>query len=407
MTVNSPTATLQPGTGSAAPGSARLMSLDVFRGATIAAMMLVNNPGDWSQVYAPLLHAPWHGWTFTDLVFPFFLWIVGVAIPLSMGRRLEQGQSRAQLFAHAARRSAILFGLGFFLNSFSYLLEPSLFREPGSWLQNYLTSVRIPGVLQRIAICYLAATGVYLLAGLRGQVAVTAGLLAGYWVLMVTVPVPGYGAGVLEKEGNLSAWLDNLVLNGPVIGTHVWKTAGTWDPEGILSTLPAIGTCLFGVLAGQLLRSGLNRESKTSWMFFSGCGLLLVGQVMNVWLPINKNLWTSSYAVFMAGLGALCFACAYWAVDVQGWRRWAQPLAVYGMNAITVFVLAGILGRLSVVIRVGGGERSAALKTWLYSNTFAQVPDPKVASLLWALMYVVILYAVAHLMHRRGWFVKF
>ncbi len=388
--------------------SQRLMSLDVFRGATIAAMMLVNNPGNWGAVYPPLLHAPWHGWTFTDLVFPFFLWIVGVAIPLSVARRLEEGQSRRELFGHAARRSLILFSLGLFLNSFSYFLDGALWRDFPAWLHDYATSVRIPGVLQRIAVCYLAATAVFLVTGLRGQILATASLLMVYWALMMLVPVPGYGAGVLEKQGNLSQYLDHLILNGPVIGTHVWKSAGTWDPEGIFSTLPAIATCLFGVLTGHLLRSKLIPEAKTSWMFVAGCGLLLAGEVMDIWLPINKNLWTSSYSVFMAGMALLCFGVCYWLVDVQGWRRWAQPFAIYGMNAITVFVLAGVLGRLSLEIKVGGvGDQPLALKTWLFNTLFGWVPDPRIASLLWAVMYVLLLYAIAYGMYRRKWFVKF
>lgn len=279
------------------------MSLDVFRGATIAAMMLVNNPGDWSAAYSPLLHASWHGWTFTDTVFPFFLWIVGVAIPLSIVRRLEQGQSRRELFTHAVRRAAILFGLGLFLNSFGYLIDGSLLRDGlGDWLHHYLTTVRIPGVLQRIAVCYLAAIAVFLLTEVRGQIITVGALLLVYWLLMALVPVPGYGAGVLEKEGNFSQFIDNLLLNGPLIGTHVWKSSGTWDPEGIVSTLPAIATCLFGVLTGHLLRQPWSPAVRTSWIFTGGSVLMFAGQLMHLWLPINKNIWTSSYSVFMAGL---------------------------------------------------------------------------------------------------------
>jgi len=385
------------------------MSLDVFRGATIAAMMLVNNPGDWSAAYSPLLHASWHGWTFTDTVFPFFLWIVGVAIPLSIVRRLEQGQSRRELFTHAVRRAAILFGLGLFLNSFGYLIDGSLLRDGlGDWLHHYLTTVRIPGVLQRIAVCYLAAIAVFLLTEVRGQIITVGALLLVYWLLMALVPVPGYGAGVLEKEGNFSQFIDNLLLNGPLIGTHVWKSSGTWDPEGIVSTLPAIATCLFGVLTGHLLRQPWSPAVRTSWIFTGGSVLMFAGQLMHLWLPINKNIWTSSYSVFMAGLAMVCFGVCYWIVDVQGWRRWARPLAIYGMNAITVFVLAGILGRLTTTIKVGRKSGDPmALKTWLYNLLFAPIPDPKVASLAWALMYVGILYAVAWYMYRRKWFVKF
>jgi predicted acyltransferase len=403
------------------PKPSRLMSLDVFRGATIAAMMLVNNPGNWDAAYQPLLHAEWHGWTFTDLIFPFFLWIVGVAIPLSTSRRLEQGQSPRQLFLHVLRRAVIIFALGLFLNSFSYLIDGSLFRDGCSaWFHNYATNVRVPGVLQRIAICYLLASTIYLGFGLRGHVISLGLLLVGYWVLMMLVPVPGSGAGVLDRDGNFSQYIDNLVLNGPWIGTHVWRTAKTWDPEGIVSTFPAIATCLFGILAGHLLSTKQTAERKTAWLFTAGSLLLWAGQVMNLWLPINKNLWTSSYSVFMAGLAMICFAVCYWLIDVIGWRTWVKPFAIYGMNAITVFVLAGILGRISLAIQVvNDAGKTVALKTFLYDKlcapfaspdtapVFGFLASPKNASLLWALMYVVLLYLVAYVMYRRKWFVRF
>lgn len=391
-----------------AANSNRLMSLDVFRGATIAAMMLVNNPGSWDAVYKPFLHAEWHGWTFTDLVFPFFLWIVGVAIPFSTARRLEQGHTRAELLGHAFRRAVIIFALGFFLNSFTYFIDGSMFRDGFSkWLHNYLTTVRIPGVLQRIAVCYFIACLVFLFGDLRRQIITIAALLSAYWVLMMLAPVPGHEAGTLESDGNFSQYVDNLVLNGPVIGTHVYKNAKTWDPEGIFSTLPAIASCLFGVLTGQLLRTKETPANKTAWMFVAGNLLLFAGLIMDVWLPINKNLWTSSYAVFMAGMALNCFAVSYWLTDVQGWQAWAKPFAIYGMNAITVFVLAGILGRISLAINLGGqGGHPLALKDWMFDHTFGQVHDPKVASLLWALSYVLLLYLVAYVMYRKKWFIK-
>jgi predicted acyltransferase len=224
--------TTKPAPLPAAPlAGSRLQSLDVLRGATIAAMMLVNNPGNWDAVYAPLEHAPWHGWTFTDLVFPFFLWIVGMAIPLSTARRLERGQTRAELLRHAAIRAALLFLLGLFLNFFSYLIDVTLWREGFSaWCAQVATHLRIPGVLQRIGICYFCACGLVLFTGLRGQVAALLGLLGGYWLFMMLVPVPGYGAGILDKEGNFAAYIDNLVLNGRSIGTHVWQTSRNVGP---------------------------------------------------------------------------------------------------------------------------------------------------------------------------------
>lgn len=417
----------QPASPPAPAARARLMSLDVFRGATIASMMLVNNPGNWSAVHAPLLHANWHGWTFTDTVFPFFLWIVGVAIPLSVTRRIEQGQSRRQLFLHAVRRAAILFGLGLFLASFGWLIDGSLaakgFKE---WLHYAATNVRIPGVLQRIAVCYLVTMAIFLTVRIRGQIAWIAGLLLGYWALMAFVPFPvtvdgetRYVSGLLEKGNNFSAYVDNLVLNGPVIGTHVWKSAKTWDPEGIVSTIPAIATCLFGVLAGHLLRLKRSPAEKTAWMMVVGALLMWLGLLWDLALPINKPIWTSSYAVFMAGLAMVCLGVYYWVIDVQGWRKWAKPLAIYGMNAIAVFVLAGVLGRLSLEVKIGPADNAVALKTWLYkllcapfaspdtAPFFGFLASPKNASLLWALMYVTLLYLIAYGMYRKKWFVKF
>ena len=403
------------------------MSLDVFRGVTIASMILVNNPGS-RHVYAPLDHAEWNGWTFTDTIFPFFLWIVGVAIPLSVSRRLEHGQSRRQLFSHALRRAVIIFGIGFFLNSLTLVIEGFVEQAAFSeWLHNYVTSVRIPGVLQRIAICYLIAMVIFLRTSVRGQLRWTVGLLLGYWLLMAFVPFPvdvhgqtRYLSGVLEKGHNFSAYMDNLVLNGPIIGTHVWKGAKTWDPEGIISTIPAIATCLFGILAGHLLRSRLSAEEKTAWLTVVGGLLMWLGQIMNLALPINKNLWTSSYSVFMAGLAMLCLGVYYWLIDVKGYRTFLKPFAIYGMNAIAMFILAGVTGRFLFGIKVAGANgRPEMVQAWLFKKLFASFASPETApyfgflaspenaSLMWALLYVAVLYLAAWGMYRKKWFLKF
>jgi predicted acyltransferase len=370
--------------------SGRLLSLDVFRGATIAGMMLVNNPGDWGHVYAPFLHAKWHGWTFTDLIFPFFLWIVGVAMTLSFAKRRERGDSNHMLFLHSVRRAAIIFGLGLFLAGFPYY---------------DLSIIRIPGVLQRIAVCYLIGSAIFLYSPLRWQLVWTGGFLVVYWLLVSLVPVPGYGAGVLEPTGNLAWYIDSEVLAG-----HTWRGAPVpgFDPEGIFSTLPAISTLLFGVLTGHMLRMNISQEEKTSWMFFVACILLFVGVVMDNWLPINKNLWTSSYSVFMAGLALLVFAWCYWIIDVKGYRRGMRPFAVYGMNAITVFVLAGVFGRLMGMISVGSTDEGKAisLKTWIYTTFFTPLGGPYDSSLLFALAFVLFLYAIAYIMYRKNWFLK-
>ena len=368
-------------------GTSRLLSLDVFRGATIAAMMLVNNAGNWNAVYPPLRHSAWHGWTFTDTIFPFFLWIAGVSMTFSFAKRLERNDSRARLLTHTLQRAATIFLLGLFLNLFP------LFQ---------FSTVRIPGVLQRIAVCYLIAGVIFLYTGLRGQMVWTASLLLVYCALMKLAPVPGFGAGILEKEGNFAQYIDRLVLSG-----HMWASSKTWDPEGIVSTLPSIATMLFGILTGHLLRSRLNPESKTAWLMVMGNGLMGVGLIWAWWLPINKPLWTSSYSLLMAGMAANVFGCCYWLIDIKGYRRWSQPFAIYGMNAITVYVLAGLLSKsLSFIKATGVDGSEITAGKWVYEHIYAPLASPVNASLLYALTYVAILYGVSWFMYRMKWFVR-
>lgn len=366
------------------PAAQRLMSLDVFRGLTIASMMLVNNAGDWSHVYPPLLHADWHGWTFTDTVFPFFLWIVGVAMTLSFAKRMERGDNRTRLALHTLRRAAIIFGIGLLLNGFPYY---------------QLDRIRIPGVLQRIAICYLIAGLIFLYTKVRGQVYWTVGLLAAYWLLMTLVPVPGVGPGHLhDPENNLSSWLDRVLLSG-----HLYSGTKTWDPEGTVSTLPAIATALFGILTGHLLRMRRTPAERAVWMFAGGNLLIFAGLVMNMWMPINKKIWTTPYSVFMAGLAAVVFALCYWFVDVQGWRKWTKPLAIYGMNAIAVYILAGVVARAAGLIKIG----DATLQKQIYTNVFAPLAGPYTASMLYGIAFSFMMFLVAWFMYRRNWFLKF
>lgn len=364
----------------------RLMSLDVFRGATMAAMLLVNNPGDWNNLYSQLDHAAWNGWTFTDLIFPFFLWIVGVAIPLSMGRRLENGEPKKKAVWRIVRRSAIIFAVGLALNGFPHY---------------DFSTIRIPGVLQRIGVCYFFASLIFINTGIRGQAVAIVSLLAGYWLLM--------GGGPLNEHGNFSEYIDSLVLHG-----HTWRETKTYDPEGIISTIPAIATVLFGIMTGHLLRARQSGPEKTAWLFVAGNFLLLAGEIMNYWLPINKKMWTSSYSVFMAGMAMNLFAICYWLVDVKKYQAWAKPFAVYGMNAITVFVLTGLLGRISTLVPAGTENGNPiVLKTWLFGHIktvfehlAGPLATPKNSSLLYALMYVGIMYVVATVMYRRKWFVR-
>ncbi|HUQ95686.1 MAG TPA: DUF5009 domain-containing protein [Bryobacteraceae bacterium] len=358
---------------SAAPQT-RLLSLDVFRGLTIASMMLVNNSG--RDAYAPLHHAQWHGWTFTDMVFPFFLWICGVSMTFSFARRVEEGADRGRLLLHTLRRAAIIFALGLFLNGF-----PSY----------HLATLRIPGVLQRIAICYLVAGIVLLYCSRRMQGIAILACLLGYWALLSWVPVPGYGAGVLERQGNLQQYIDGMFLTG-----HMYSGTKTYDPEGIVSTIPAVATILFGVMTGHLLRSPLGTLEKLVWIFFSGNVLIFLGVFWDKVLPINKNLWTSSYAVFMAGLALAVFGCCYWIIDVKGWKRWCRPFAIYGSNAIAVYVIAGLHSRLIGMFQ---------LQPPIY-NALLQLLSPPNAALAYAMLHVLLLYLVAWGLYRKGWFLR-
>ncbi|MEL6864741.1 MAG: DUF5009 domain-containing protein, partial [Bacteroidota bacterium] len=257
--------------------SKRLLSLDIFRGMTIAFMILVNNPGDWSNVYSPLLHADWHGCTPTDLVFPFFLFIVGVSISLALGKRKQRGDAKGAIIQKILRRTLIIFGIGLFLNAFPFF-------EMGS--------LRIPGVLQRIALVYGACALIFLYTDWKQQVQLGFGLLILYWGMMTLLPVPGIGPANLEPETNLGAWLDNLIMPG-----HLWSQSKVWDPEGLLSTLPAISSGLAGVLTGTWLKSKRTHNSKLVGLFGIGALLIFAGLTWDLAFPINKKIWTSSYVL--------------------------------------------------------------------------------------------------------------
>jgi predicted acyltransferase len=362
--------------------SERLTALDAFRGATIAFMVLVNTPGTGQAVYAPLRHARWHGWTPTDVVFPSFVWITGLALTLSLGKRLSQGASRSQLLLQVLRRAAILFGLGLLIYSFPI---PNL------------ETFRVLGVLQRIAICYFVAAAVYLYSGLRGQIAATVIFLAGYWLLMALAPVPGCPTGSLERACNFSGYIDSIVL-----GSHNYEHTKTWDPEGVISTLPAIASCLLGVLAGHLVARRDALAVRTTWMFLSGFLLLLGAQICNVWLPINKEIWTSSFALHMAGLDFVMLAAFLWVADGLGYTRVFRPFVIFGMNAIAVYMASELIDISLYKIPVG----DVPARVWLYQTVFAPLASPHNASLLYALTYVSVMFALAWWMYRRRWFVR-
>jgi predicted acyltransferase len=367
-------------------GGGRLVSLDVLRGATIAAMILVNNPGSWEHIYWPLEHAEWNGWTPTDLIFPFFLFIVGVAMTFSFAARLNRGEGRGRLAWHVFTRSLILFAIGLFLNAF-----------PGfSW-----HGLRIMGVLQRIGICYLAAGLLYLATwrvetlpdGARRAksnwifiAACAVVLLVGYWAALKFVPVPGYGIGRLDPDGNLGAYLDRKIMGG-----HLWAQSGTWDPEGMLSTLPAIATALLGILTGEWLRSTRSGPRKAAWLAAVGAVLLVAGRLFHPFFPINKNLWTSTFVIFAGGFAMLLLAACYWFVDLKGYRRWAAPFLVFGRNAIAVYFLSMLL--VEIAITWGFHDSDGDFQTWydwFYSTLFVPHASPKNASLAFAIFYVLL-----------------
>jgi predicted acyltransferase len=362
---------------SAAPRASRLLSLDAFRGLTVAGMVVVNNPGTWRAVYPPLLHADWHGWTATDVVFPFFLFIVGVAIPLALEPRTAQA-GRRWVMVRVLRRAAVIFALGIVLNGFP-------------WFQ--WGTLRIPGVLQRIAVCYLLAALLYLVASWRVNAAIAAALLLGYWIAMSVVPVPGYGPGDLSKEGNLAAYLDRTLL-----GPHIWQAARVYDPEGILSTAPALATVLLGALAGLWLRSARPPRVIAAGLAAAGAIGVGLGQVWSWWFPVNKALWTSSYALLTAGLALLALAACYWLIEIQGYRRWALPFVVFGVNALALFFLSSLVARVLVLVRVAEGPR---LQAWLFDRLFAPWASPIDASLAYALAYVLLWWAVMWLLYRQ------
>jgi|HubBroStandDraft_5_1064220.scaffolds.fasta_scaffold89414_2 predicted acyltransferase len=376
--------------------STRLTSLDLFRGATIAAMILVNNPGN-DHAYWPLEHAEWNGWTPTDLIFPFFLFIVGVSLVFSFESRLGKGDSRAALLRHTFRRAVIIFAIGLALNS---LVDLLLSR-----------GVRIPGVLQRIGICYFAASLLYLYARPRTRVFIVAALLIGYWILMRFLPVPGFGVPgrdipFLNPDANLGAYLDRRFL------LHLWGSSSrlyeiTRDPEGLLSTMPAIATALLGVFTGEWLRSNRTPQNKALGMLVFGLIGLILGKAWGIWFPINKKLWTSSFVLFTAGFALVCLALCYWATDIKRWRGpWTKPFLIFGRNAITAYVIADLFAIMlyAVNARVNGQMMSA--QQIIFQRLFAPLGGLSFSSLLFSLAFVLLCLLPICLMDRKKIFLK-
>jgi predicted acyltransferase len=428
------------------PVSNRIVSLDVFRGMTIAGMILVNNSGGPS--YGPLDHAEWNGWTHTDLIFPFFMFIAGASMALSFSRRKSKAFAakgaedanenkvgaealRRELMWHAVRRGATIFLIGLFLNLYPWFFDA----------HRYAT-LRIPGVLQRIGFCYVFAGMIYLFSGRRARIGIIATALLAYWAAMKLIPVPGYGAGDLAPTHNLAAYIDNAIFGVQ----HMWQHRA-WDPEGLLSSVPAICTMLIGTFVGELFvsrqlavvssqknpaasegaleskptarsldfaRDDRAGEKKSTWQYkvkrLVGWGVtfVLVGEVWNIWFPINKNLWTSSYVMFTAGYAMLLLAASYWVVDVKGWRKWATPFLVFGSNAILVFTLSTWVTKILLITRVGNGKGgSMSAWSWVILNSWRpHFADVRNSSLAFALSYVLIWLAVMWWFWRKKIFVK-
>jgi len=361
----------------------RLRSLDVFRGLTMAAMVIVNNPGDWGAVYPPLLHAAWHGWTPTDLIFPAFLFIVGVSMAVGAPERLAP--------AVVLRRGVVLAALGLFLSGFPFF-------DLARW--------RIPGVLQRIGLCYVGAAVVWQGLAVRGDVRATtrrlsvavAICLLGYWALVALVPPPGGAAGDLTPEGNLGAWLDRAIF-----GTHLWKT--TWDPEGLLTSLPAVGTTLMGVAAGVGIRAA-RPACQAPALVTAGAAAIVAGLLWDAVFPINKALWTSSYALFTGGVAMLVLGLLHrWLDDGRSTSardRLTGPFVVLGRNALVVFVVSGLVAKLMHLLMVPGPAGApVSLQRWLYEAVFAPLGPPRMTSLLYAVATLGMFYGLLVWQDRR------
>jgi predicted acyltransferase len=365
----------------------------VFRGLTVAGMLLVNNPGSWSAVYPPLLHAPWHGWTPTDLIFPFFLFIVGVTTHLSLSARRTRGDDDATLIRQIVRRGLLIIVCGLLLHAFPW------------WPLERFTEIRLPGVLQRIGLAYIGGALLTLRGAWRTQAGILGALLLGYWAIMTLVPVPGHGLGpqnLDDPSASLAAWLDRAVF-----GSHLWRSSRTWDPEGLLSTVPAIGTVILGVFAGRVLSADRPISDRLVVLFGVGSLLMVAGLIWHWSFPINKNLWTSSYVLFTGGMGGVSLATCTWIIDVLGITRWSAPFVWFGVNPMVAFLGSGAMARLiGSIITVPSGESRVPIRTVIYDRLFTGWLEPRNASLLYAVTFVLFWAAILWLLQKKRIFFR-
>ncbi len=350
-------------------------------------MILVNSPGSWDHVHAQLAHADWNGCTLADLVFPAFLFIVGAAIPVAFERRAAARAAPAATLARVARRTLLLFALGLFINGFPSYYDPA--------------TLRIPGVLQRIAVCYLAGSLLALTTRPPTQAVLAVAILVGYWALLALVPAPGGIPGDLApKEANFVAWVDRKLLSGHLLHD-------SWDPEGILSTLPALGTTLTGMLAGSWLLSSRGPRAKAPGLAGAGALLLALGLGWGQSFPLNKNLWTSSFVLLSSGISLLLLAASHALVGRAGLRRWSLPLVVLGANPIVAYVGSLLvdmqLERVPLALSNGAWTTP---KYWMWQHVFAPWAGPTNGSLLYAMAYVLGWLGVSALLYRRRVFIR-
>ena len=401
-----PAAVVEEVTSTAAPmppARERLVALDVFRGLTIAGMLLVNNPGSWSAIYPPLEHAPWNGWTPTDLIFPFFLFIVGITTHLSLQKRQPD-----EVVPKIIRRGLLIVLIGLLLNAFPFFWWGKIAGNPDpTFLQRVAyraAHLRFMGVLQRIGLAYMFAALLTLRTTRKQQIGIITAILVGYWMIMTLIPVPGTGTiGALlldQPDKTFAAWTDRVIL-----GTnHIWAQSKTWDPEGPLSTIPAIATAMLGVIAGRWLtdkrRSLLER---IIGLYGAGC-LAMVGASLWSWVfPINKNLWTSSYVIFTAGFACVVLATCLWILDVQKIHGWAtKPFVIYGVNPLIAFAGSGLMARLTdSLLKVTVDGRKMSWHEASYELAFKPFFPEKFASLLWALCFVALWLGILTILYRR------
>jgi predicted acyltransferase len=399
------------------PTRERLLSLDVFRGITVAGMLLVNDPGTWEAIYPPLEHAKWNGWTPTDLVFPFFLFIVGITTYLSLNARRARGDSEHAIRAQIIRRGALIFLFGLLINGFPYftwgnvpgVADPSLLQRMGDRLLHW----RVLGVLQRIGIAYMVAALLTLRTTVRQQIIILASILFGYWIVMTILPVPGEGTiGALlldEPTRTMSAWVDRLVLDWSRVGlgNHLWGSSVTWDPEGVLSTVPAIGTAMLGNLAGRWIGERRPLSERLAGLSAVGALGMMTGLMWHWSFPINKSLWTSSYVLFSAGMAAVALSTVMWIVDFNRVRRFTKLFVVYGTNPIVAFVGSAVMARcIYSIFKVNYNGARIPLQEGIYRTLFASWLSPINASLAFAIAFVLFWYGVLYLLHRRGIILK-